>query len=190
MSADEVLHSLQRRIAAMHMLWRHAASDITLAQVNHHERAGVLPIAFSFYHFVRGEDSTISRMLLREPTLWERDNWAARVGVNIADARRGLSVSEAEQIRFADLGAWRDYLAQVFARTETALHALAPGRLNEILYQTVPDTLRGAFITYVAGEAGPIRLEHALECFVYQHGIRHMGEMEHARALVGLGGMT
>ena len=29
-----------------------------------------------------------------------------------------------------------------------------------------------------------------LECFVYQHGLRHMGEIEHGRALVGLKGMT
>ena len=33
------------------------------------------------------------------------------------------------------------------------------------------------------------RLE-VLECFVYQHGLRHMGEIEHGRALVGLQGMT
>ena len=35
-----------------------------------------------------------------------------------------------------------------------------------------------------------IRLVDAIECWVFQHGIRHMGELEHARALVGLGGMT
>jgi hypothetical protein len=29
-----------------------------------------------------------------------------------------------------------------------------------------------------------------MECWWYQHGLRHMGEIEHARALVGLYGMT
>jgi hypothetical protein len=28
------------------------------------------------------------------------------------------------------------------------------------------------------------------ECWLYQHGLRHMGEIELARGLVGLGGMT
>ena len=36
----------------------------------------------------------------------------------------------------------------------------------------------------------PIRKLEVLECFVYQHGLRHMGEVEHARAFFGLGGMT
>jgi hypothetical protein len=36
----------------------------------------------------------------------------------------------------------------------------------------------------------PVRKLEVLECFVYQHGLRHMGEVEHGRALVGLGGMT
>ena len=28
------------------------------------------------------------------------------------------------------------------------------------------------------------------ECWIYQHGLRHMGEIELARGLVGLNGMT
>jgi hypothetical protein len=187
----EVLQSLQRRIAAMHTLWQKAVSDVTLEQVNHRERAGVLPIAFSLYHYVRGEDNTVSRWLLSDQSaLWEVGGWAMRVGVNVPDARRGLSMAEAEQIRFSDLDAWRAYQSAVFTRTETELAALAPEHLSEVLFETIPERLRGAFITFVVGATGPIRLEHVLECFVYQHGIRHLGEMEHARALVGLGGMT
>jgi len=41
----------------------------------------------------------------------------------------------------------------------------------------------------VGAERGISRSD-ALECWIYQHGLRHMGEIEHARALVGLGGMT
>jgi len=46
--------------------------------------------------------------------------------------------------------------------------------------------------TYSARVAGPdgITLLDASECWIYQHGLRHMGEIEHARALVGLQGMT
>jgi hypothetical protein len=45
------------------------------------------------------------------------------------------------------------------------------------------------FSARVADEHG-ITVLDALECWIYQHGLRHMGEIELARGLVGLGGMT
>jgi hypothetical protein len=45
------------------------------------------------------------------------------------------------------------------------------------------------FSARVAGDAG-ITVLDALECWIYQHGLRHMGEIELARGLVRLGGMT
>ena len=46
--------------------------------------------------------------------------------------------------------------------------------------------------TYSAQRAGPqgITVLDGFECWLYQHGLRHMGEIELARGLVGLGGMT
>jgi hypothetical protein len=41
----------------------------------------------------------------------------------------------------------------------------------------------------VAGDVGITRLD-AMEGWWYQHGLRHMGEIEHAGALVGLQVMT
>jgi len=40
--------------------------------------------------------------------------------------------------------------------------------------------------------AGPqgITVLDAFECWHYQHGLRHMGEIELARGFLGLGGMT
>jgi len=46
-----------------------------------------------------------------------------------------------------------------------------------------------AFSARVGGTQGISRSD-ALECWIYQHALRHMGEIEHARALVGLTGMT
>ena len=41
-------------------------------------------------------------------------------------------------------------------------------------------------------DSGPqgVTVLDAFECWLYQHGLRHMGEIELARGLVGLGGMT
>ncbi len=186
------LPSLQRRIAAMHVLWQRLVSDMSLEQVNHHERSGVLPIAFSLLHYVKGEDRATSQLLLSEPLLWDQEEWAERVGINIHDAdSRGTPVEIAEQLRFSDLNAWREYQTTVFQRTDRAISELPEERLNEPLYGgQIPEPFAGAFITLVIEPGGPIRLVDALECFIYQHGIRHLGEIEHARALVGLGGMT
>lgn len=179
--------SLARRIRTMHRLWRAAVSDLTLEQVNHHERSGVLPIAFSLLHYVRGEDNVISANVLKGPALWDEGGWAAKIGVTIEQVPRGTAMDEAERIRFGSIDVWREYQSAVFQRTDSALHNL-PITWNEELYDgTVPASLEGAFIWYVIEPGGPV---DAIECFVYQHGIRHLGEIEHARALVGLGGTS
>src|SRR5688572_8852361 len=51
MTEQMFVDSLRNRIRAMNTLWERAISDLTLDQVNHHERSGVLPIAFSFSHY-------------------------------------------------------------------------------------------------------------------------------------------
>jgi hypothetical protein len=183
--------SLQRRITAMHRLWQLALADMTLEQVNHCERPGVLPISFSLLHFVRGEDNNISSLLLGEPTLWEQGGWAARVGVTVDAVPRGTPLAVAEQLRFSDLDAWRAYQHAVFERTERVLATLTNDDYLRVLYGgELPAAFHGAFISFVVDAEGPVRVVDALECFVYQHGIRHLGELEHGRALVGLGGLT
>jgi hypothetical protein len=53
----------------------------------------------------------------------------------------------------------------------------------------VPPVFQKAYVARVVG-GGPITILDGIECWIFQHGIRHLGECEHARALVGLGGMT
>jgi hypothetical protein len=184
--------SLGRRVRAMHALWMTAIEDLDLERVNHHERAGVLPIAFSLLHFVQGEDATICRHVLTQAaTIWEGGDYARRVGGNLAAVPRGTPLAEAEQLRFADWDAWRAYQTAVFATSEAALRDLPTARLGEPLFDgQMPTHLRGSFVELVVGPPGPVRLIDALECFVFQHGIRHLGEIEHARSLLGLGGVS
>jgi len=75
--------SLKNRVRAMNTLWERAVSDMTLEHVNHHERAGVLPIAFSLSHFMRAQDQSISGPFLREQPLWDAGGWAEKVGVSV-----------------------------------------------------------------------------------------------------------
>jgi hypothetical protein len=58
MSDDLILDSLQRRMRALHSVYRDAVATMDLGQVNHFEREGVLPIAFSLFHIVNMMDAS------------------------------------------------------------------------------------------------------------------------------------
>jgi len=183
------LASLQNRIRAMNTLWQRAVSDMTLEHVNHHEREGVLPIAFSLSHFMRAQDQAISAAFLRSATLWD-GGWAERVGTTVDRLGREESVEEMQEIRFRDFDAWRAYQSEVIARTDAVLDELTEEALAEVLMAQLPANMQNIFCAIVIGPGAPLRKLDVLECFVYQHGLRHMGEIEHGRALVGLAGMT
>lgn len=188
--SDAFITLLRNRIRTMNMLYERAVSDMTLEHVNHHERAGVLPIAFSLSHYVRSQDQSMSGPFLREPTLWEAGGWAGKVGATVDRLGREETVEEMEQIRFADFDAWRAYQAQVIARTQGVLDTLTEEILLTPLLPKLPPNMLQTFCAMTIGPDAPLRRLEVLECFVYQHGLRHMGEIEHGRALVGLGGMT
>ena len=182
--------SLRNRIRAMNTLWQRAVSDMTLEQVNHQERGGVLPIAFSLSHFMRAQDQAVSLPFLRGPQLWDSGGWAAKIGVTIDRMGREESVEEMENIRFADFDAWRVYQSGVIERTNAVLDTVTEDVLAEVLMAQLPTAMQQIFCAIVIGPGAPLRKLDLLECFVYQHGLRHMGEIEHGRALVGLKGMT
>lgn len=188
--ADIFVQSLANRIRAMNTLWERAISDMTLEQVNHHERENVLPIAFSFSHYMRAQDQSISAVLRREPPLWISGGWAAKVGVSVDTLGREETVEEMQHLKFADLDAWKAYQAEVIARTSATLETIDASMLAEVVMAQLPPNMQNIFCGIVVGPGNPIRKLEVLECFVYQHGLRHMGEIEHGRALVGLRGMT
>jgi hypothetical protein len=188
--SDIFVPSLRNRVRAMNSLWQRAVSDMTLDHVNHHERPGVLPIAFSLSHFMSAQDQSISGPFLRTQPLWEAGGWAAKVGVTVDRLGREETVEEMEAQRFADLDAWRAYQSEVIARTDGVLDQLTEATLAEVLLPKLLPNMQQMFCALVTGPDGPLRKLEVLECFVYQHGLRHMGEIEHGRALVGLGGMT
>ena len=188
MSTELVLDSLCRRMRAMHSLWEDAVATMDLEQVNHVERPPVLPIAFSLFHFVQIEDGSAT-MLGAGPMVYD-DGWAARMGLAIDDHGKHRTVDEMLDQRIGDYDAFRTYQSAVFAKTETWLAGLDPAALEEVVVaRPFPPQIATTYSARVAGPDGITRLD-ATECWIYQHGLRHMGEIEHARALVGLGGMT
>jgi hypothetical protein len=172
---DLILDSLRRRMRAMHSLWEDAVATMDLDQVNHVEREPVLPIAFSLFHFVQIEDGSAT-MLGAGPMAYD-DAWAERMGLAIADHGKHKTVDEMVLQRIGDYAAFREYMDLVFAKTESWLAALDPATLDEVVVaRPFPPQIATTFSARVAGEPGITRLD-GTECWIYQHGLRHMGEI-------------
>jgi hypothetical protein len=185
---DLLLDSLQRRMRAMHSLYYQAVGTMTIEHVNHFERSGVLPIAFSLFHFANMEDASFM-VLSGEPPIWNEQR-QDQVRMSIADHGKERTVGEMEQQRIGDYDAFTAYQREVFDRTEAYLDALDPAALTRVVIaRPLPPVVADTYSARVAGPQG-ITVLDGFECWLYQHGLRHMGEIELARGLVGLGGMT
>ncbi len=183
-----LLDSLRRRIRALFSLYDDAVATMDLEQVNHFERDGVLPIAFSLFHIVNMVDASFLLMTGTAP-VWD-DEWRARVRPAIPDHGKERSVAEMVHQRIGDYEQFKSYMQTVFARVEAWLASLDPSELTRVVIaRPFPDQVASTYSARVAGPEG-ITLLDATECWIYQHGLRHMGEIELARGLVGLGGMT
>ena len=92
--------------------------------------------------------------------------------------------------RIGGYDAFKSYQRAVFDRTEAWLAALDVAELDRVVIERpFPPQIASTYSARVAGDVG-ITVLDATECWIYQHGLRHMGEIELARGLVGLGGMT
>jgi hypothetical protein len=183
-----LLDSLRRRFRALHSLYDDALATMDLEQVNHVERDGVVPIAFSLFHIANMID--VSFMVMTgTPPIWN-DDWQDRVGMAIADHGKHRSVEEMTHQQIGDYEVFQEYLQAVFGRVQAWLDQLDPAELTRVVIpRPFPPQIASTFSARVAGPEGIMVLD-AVECWIYQHGLRHMGEIEHARGLVGLQGMT
>jgi hypothetical protein len=188
MYSELILDSLQRRMRALHSLYTDALATMDIDQVNHFEREGVVPIAFSLFHIVNMIDASFM-LMTGTPPIWD-EKWEARVQPAIADHGKHRTVAEMVHQRIGDYEAFAEYLHAVFTRVEDWLDGLDPAELTRVVIpRPFPDRIASTYSARVAGADG-ITLLDATECWIYQHGLRHMGEIELARGLVGLGGMT
>ncbi len=180
--------ALNRRVGAAHASWQLAVADLTVEQVNYHERHGVLPIAFSIVHLVTTEDIRVSATFGLPDSIWKAENIQSQIGANVPSVARGTPIDVSETLTLTDIDAWRAYQTRVFAQTEALLAAQEDIRWDDIIMDAVPEPMRGGYLHLMVGD-GPVTLGDYLEVVVYHHALRHLGELEHARALVGLTGV-
>jgi hypothetical protein len=180
--------ALLRRVRAFHQQWNQVTTDLSLDQVNYRERSGVLPIAFSLHHYLVAADGAVSRRVFGQPSVWEQGGWEDKVGATVPSVTRGTPIEVAETLQFRDYDAWLEYQREVFSRSERGVAGLSEERWDEVVWDRLPDQLKGGFLDLVVGNR-PVQLGELLDVWVLQHGMRHLGEIEHARALVGLQGV-
>ncbi|MCB0997691.1 MAG: DinB family protein [Acidimicrobiales bacterium] len=183
-----VLDSLQRRMKALESLYEQAVTTMGPEHVNHFEREGVLPIAFSLFHYLNMHDASFM-LLTGQAPIWNAE-WQARVQMAIDDHGKHRTVDDMIHQRIGDFEAYIEYQRAVFARSHAHLAALDPAELDRVVIPPpFPPQVASTYSARVAGPQG-ITVLDGWECWIYQHGLRHMGEIELARGLVGLGGMT
>jgi hypothetical protein len=180
--------SLLRRMQTMHSLYYQAVESMDLEHVNHFEREGVLPIAFSLFHYTNMQDASFM-LLTGEAPIWN-DEWQARVQMSINTHGKQETVEHMIDQRIGDYDAFKEYQRSVFDRTEGHLAAMDPTDFERVIIPPpYPPQIASTYSARCAGPQG-ITVLDGFECWLYQHGLRHMGEIELARGLVGLGGMT
>ncbi len=188
-ATEEWRSSFVARIRAVHALWQLGIADLTIEQVNHLERAGVLPVAFTLLHYVVGEDRN-GRFLGQRAMLWDEQGWAERVGLVGEPPVRGTPMADAEKLRLRDLGAWRAYQGAVFERTERAIASVPLDTFSAKAFdRPAQNSLKASFLGFLVPE-GEMSVADVCEAYIFQHACRHLGELEHARALVGSGGLS
>jgi hypothetical protein len=180
--------SLLRRLRAVHSLYYDACATMALEQVNAVVQPGVLPIAFSLVHQLLIEDGTV--VFAGGPTPQFNEEWAEQMGLTISDHGKEKSVGEMMHQRIGDYSSFLDFQRLVFTATEDFVTSVSHDSWDDIIVShPYGPTVANTFSARVGQERGISRSD-ALESWVYQHALRHMGEIEHARALVGLAGMT
>ncbi len=179
--------SLARRVRTVHALYLEAVDSMSLEQVNHAAHPGVLPIAFSLVHHVLIEDS--SRFFAGGSRVVD-DGWTARINVAVASDGKEETVDTMMNQRIGDYVAFRALQVAVYDATEAYIESLDPERFDDVLVAPpYPPRLANTFSARLGAQAGITRSD-AIESWIYQHALRHLGEIEHARALVGLRGLT
>jgi hypothetical protein len=187
-SSSLILDSLRRRFRALHSLYEDATATMTVEHVNHREREGVLPIAFSLFHYVNMHDASFM-LLTGQAPIWN-DDWSARINPAIADHGKHKTSEEMQHQQIGNYDQFIAYMNEVFGRTEAWLKELDVSDLDRLVIpRPFPPQIASTFSARVAAEEG-ITVLDGIECWLYQHGMRHMGEIELARGFVGLNGMT
>jgi hypothetical protein len=170
MTAVEFVRAELKRL---HAMLDRTAAGITEEQLHAvpggHPRVNT--VAWGLFHCVRTEDNVVRFVLQdRRAPVWAEGGYAARLGLPPVAQGTGMSAEDAQALRIADMGLFREYMQEVWASTEELFETAPPGFFDRVV--TVKPL----------GEMTTLR---ALGQVCLGHGLMHAGQMELARTLVG-----
>jgi hypothetical protein len=166
---------IREHLTVLHAFFDRVTADLSDDQAHYVAAAGVQPIAFSLWHYVRTEDNIIRFVLQRRPTVWIEGGWPERFGLDPRAQGTGMNDEEASRFRLASLSDFRRYMSDVWAATDEYLAHLQPADADR---------------TVTIKPVGEMTVLQALGGMCLTHGYRHLGEIEYARGLLGLKGAT
>ena len=169
------LEVIQEGLSGMHAMLDKAVAEMTEEQWNARPAGEGVSAFFSLWHYVRTEDNIVNFVAQRRNTVWLKDGWNEHFGLHRTSQGTGMTADQANAVLLHDAEAWLRYQQAVWAATDEWVVSLTLDDLDsEITIKPVP----------------PMTIWQALTGMLLYHGFRHVGEIEHARGLLGLGGLT
>ncbi len=171
-----VLDVLKDGLRSMHNMLDKAAGDMNAGHLNFRPMEGGLTPFFSLWHYVRTEDNIVNFVIQGANTVWLDGGFDTKFGLPRTAQGTGMSDAQAAQIRLLDVDLWREYQAKVWQATDQFLQVLQPEDVEQKRVTIKP--------------MGEMSLWSGLNSMCLSHGYRHVGEIEYARGILGLGGLT
>ena len=166
---------VQEGLDGMHAMLDRAVPQMTAEQWNARPADEGVSAFFSLWHYVRTEDNIVNWVAQQQMTVWINGGWDEHFGLHRTSQGTGMTKEQADAVLLTDVDAWLQYQQQVWESTSRWISTLREADLgNEIVIRPTP----------------PMTIWQALTGMLVYHGYRHVGEVEHARGLLGLGGLT
>jgi hypothetical protein len=170
-----VIDFVRSSLRQMHNTYDDAIKDLTEEQMYWRANDNGQPISFILWHYVRTEDNIIQFVLQRKPTIWLDGGWDQRFGLDRVAQGTGMSLQDAQSLRFTSKEDWLEYQAAVWKATDDFLAGTDDAFLEQ---KTMVKPL------------GEMRVLDAIGNMCLTHGFTHLGEIAHLRGLQGLRGMA
>ena len=168
----DTLKVLQSGLATLHRMLDETASDMTLEQLNWKSSDGGVSPFFSLWHYVRTEDNIINFVIQRKPTVWIEGEFDTQLGLHRTAQGTGMTDEEASQLNLSNLELWREYQHNVWNASGKYLSAVTNAELHSqtVTIKPLPE----------------MSLYDGLFNICLNHGLRHVGEIEYVRGVLGL----
>ncbi len=172
----EVIDVMRNGLRNVHGMLDTAVDGMTADQLNFRAAEGGISAFFSLWHYVRTEDNIVNFVVQHRNTVWLEGGYDERFGLPRTAQGTGMTDEEALAVRIEDVDGWLEYQRGVWAATDAYLEGLDPASMEEVRVVIKP--------------VGEMSLWDGLWGMCLSHGYRHVGEIEFARGVQGLGGLT